>query len=97
MINKLLNPNQSGFIPADSCIHQLISITHEIYASFDANPSLEIIDSFSDISKGFNRVCHEGLIYKITCLGVKGDLLTLIESFLLARQQRVVLNGQTSK
>ena len=30
-INKLLNPNQSGFTPGDSCIHQLISITHEIY------------------------------------------------------------------
>ena len=26
-------------MPGDSCIHQLISITHEIYASLDANPS----------------------------------------------------------
>ena len=42
LVNKLLNPNQSGFIPGDSCIHQLISVTHEIYASFDANPSLEV-------------------------------------------------------
>ena len=40
--NKLLNSNQSGFMPGDSCIHQLISIAHEIYASFDANPSLEV-------------------------------------------------------
>ena len=29
--NKLLNPNQSGFMPGDSCIHQLISITYKIY------------------------------------------------------------------
>ena len=29
-------------MPGDSCIHQLISITHEIYDSFDANPSLEV-------------------------------------------------------
>ena len=42
LVNKLLNPNQSGFIPGDSCIHQLISVTHEIYASFDSNPSLEV-------------------------------------------------------
>ena len=42
MVNKLLNRNQSGFIPGDSCIHQLISITREIYASFDTNPSLEV-------------------------------------------------------
>ena len=49
--NKLLKPNQSGFMPGDSCIHQLISITHEIYASFDANPSLEVRGVFLDISK----------------------------------------------
>ena len=39
--NKLLNKNQSGFRPSDSCVHQLFSITHEIYRVFDANRSLE--------------------------------------------------------
>ena len=29
--NKLPNCNQSGFPPGDSCVHQLLSITHEIY------------------------------------------------------------------
>ena len=52
---------------------------------------------FLDISKAFDRVWHEGLIYKIKCMEVKGDLLALIESFLLKRQQRVVLNGQESE
>ena len=70
MLNKLLNPNQSGFMPGDSCIHQLISITHEIYASFDSNPSIEVRSIFLDISKGFDRVWHEGLIYKMH--GCKG-------------------------
>ena len=28
--------NQSDFKPDDSCIYQLLSITHEIYKSFDA-------------------------------------------------------------
>ena len=94
---KLLHPNQSGFMPGDSCIHQLISITHEIYAFFDANPSLEVRGVFLDISKAFNRVWHKGLIDKIKCMGAKGDLLALIESFLFKRQQTVVLNGQESE
>ena len=97
MANKLLNPNQSGIMPGDSCIHQLISITHEIYVSFDANPSLELRVVALDIYKAFDRVWHEGLFYKIKCIGVKGDLLALIESFLFERQQRVVLNGQKSE
>ena len=33
--NNLISPNQSGFKPGDSCINQLLSITHEIYKSFD--------------------------------------------------------------
>ena len=33
--NNLISDNQSGFKPVDSCICQLLSITHEIYQSFD--------------------------------------------------------------
>ena len=39
--NKLFHPCQSGFRKRDSCISQLLAITHEISSSFDANPSLE--------------------------------------------------------
>ena len=38
MENKLPNPNQSDFMRGNSCMHQLISVTHEMYASFDVNP-----------------------------------------------------------
>ena len=33
--NHLISPAQSGFKPGDSCIHQLLSTTHEIYHSMD--------------------------------------------------------------
>ena len=33
--NDLISPNQSGFKPGNSCTNQLISITDEIYQSFD--------------------------------------------------------------
>ena len=65
MANKLLNPNQSGFMPGDSCIHRLVSITHEIYASFDGNPSLEVRGVFLDISKTFDEYGMKGLFNKI--------------------------------
>ena len=40
--NNLLNSCQSDFRPNFSCINQLISITHNIYHAFGANPSLEV-------------------------------------------------------
>ena len=47
--NKLIAVNQSGFKPGDSCINQLIAITHEIYQSFDEG--YKVWDVFLDISK----------------------------------------------
>ena len=94
--NKLLCENQSGFRPYDSCEYQLLSIFHEIYASFDCNPPLDVRAVFLDISKAFDRVWDEGLIYKIKCMGIIRLPLKLIQSFLNNRLQRVVLNGQTS-
>ena len=31
ILNELISPNQSGFKQGDSCINQLLSITHDIY------------------------------------------------------------------
>ena len=93
---KLLNPNQSGFRPSDSCINQLIAITHEIFKAFDCNPPLKVRSVFLDISKAFYKVWHKGLIYKIKSMDVSGQLLNLLENYLTNRHQRVLLNGQNS-
>ena len=93
---NLLNPNQSGFRPGDSTVTQLISITHTIFKAFDCNPSLDVRSVYLDISKAFDRVWHDGLIYKLKRCGVARKLLSLIQSFLKDRKQRTVLNGQCS-
>ena len=71
---KLLNPNQSEFRPSDSCINQLLPITHEIFEAFDCNPSLEVSSVLLDISKAFEKVWHEGLLYKLKSMGISGDV-----------------------
>ena len=95
--HKLLNPCQSGFKKNDSCINQLVSITHEIYSAFDCNPSLEVRGVFLDLSKAFDKVWHDSLIYKLKSLGISGSLLKLIQNYLDNRLQKVLLNGQTSE
>ena len=92
--NNLISPNQSGFRPGDSCVNQLIAITHEIYKSFD--DGLEVRGVFLDISKAFDKVWHEGLLLKLSLNGISGNLLKLLRDFLYCCKQRVVLNGQNS-
>ena len=77
--NNLLNSNQSGFRSNDSCESQLLSIVHDIYSSFDCYPSLEVRGIFLDISKAFDRVLHEGLIYQIQYTGISCTPLKLIK------------------
>ena len=60
--NELISSNQSGFKPGDSCMNQLLYITHEIYKSFD--DGYEVRGVFLDISEVFDKVWHNGLIYK---------------------------------
>ena len=94
--NNLFTGCQSGFIPGDSCVAQLLSITYEIYQNFDCSPTRVIQGVFLNISKTLDKVWHEGLLFKLQSYGIEGSLLRLLKNYLTARQQRVVLNGQTS-
>ena len=49
----LISANQSGFKPGDSCINQLLPITHNIYKSFD--DGYEVRGVFLDILKAFDK------------------------------------------
>ena len=81
---------------SDSCEYQLLSIVHDIYKPFECNPSLEVRGIFLDISKAFDRVWHDGLIYKIESFVISDTPLKINENFLNNRYHRVVLNGQFS-
>ena len=95
--NNLLTPNQSGFRPLDSCPNQLLYLVSEIHESFEDPKSLEVRAVFLDISKAFDKVWHEGLLFKLQQNGIDGDLLRFFQCYLSHRHQRVCLNGQHSQ
>ena len=47
--------------------------------------------------KLFDRIWHEGLVYKVSPSGVSGKQIMLLKSFLSSRIQRTTLNGRTSR
>ena len=92
--DDLLSPNQSGFRSSDSCINQLLFINHEIVNAF--GKGLEVRGIFLDISKAFDKVWLDGLIFKLHQNGISRDVIIILQDFLRNRKQRVVLNGQCS-
>ena len=72
--NDLFTKCQSGFMPGDSYISQLLSIVHEIQSSFDCNSLVDTRAIFLVISKAFDKVWHQGLLFKLKLYSVEGSL-----------------------
>ena len=95
--NNILNPNHSGFRPGDSAVNQLISITNSTFQAFDCNPTLDVRSVYLDMSKAFDRVWHEGPLYKVYRCRISGKLFSLMKSFLAHSMQHTVLIGKASR
>ena len=58
-------------------------------------PSRQQKSFFLDISKAFNKVWHEGIIFKLNQNGIPVNCsVSVLSDFLKDRKQRVTLNGQ---
>ena len=92
--HKILSALQSGFIPGDSTVNQLVDIYNTFCKSLDEGKEVRAV--FCDISKAFDRVQHRGLLFKLESIGVSDSILSWFKSYLADRQQRVILPGAVS-
>ena len=83
ILKKIVFPAQINlvFIHLTQVKNQLLSIVHDIYASFDQHATLEVRANFLDISKTFDKIWHEVLLFKIERIVISGNLLSLLKRF----------------
>ena len=93
--NKLLSKHQSGFRPNDSTTNQLSYLYHEFSKALNAKKDVRI--AFCDISKAFDRVWIEGLLFKLSKIGIQGNLYNWFKNYLSNRFQRVFIRGKSSE
>ena len=93
-VSPLITPVQHGFRPNHSCLTQLLQTIHCLAQSLDKGLSSHAV--FLDFSKAFDSVPHQRLLLKLKHIGIRGRNLKWIEAFLTDREQRVIIQGQSS-
>ena len=91
---KLLANEQSGFRRHRRTADNLFFLIQKITETFSR--SKKVCGLFFDISKAFDRVWHEGLLYKLIKAKIPNYLIFWIRSFLTKRTFRVKVNRFTS-
>ena len=92
--NHIITESQSGFLPGDSTVNQLLCIYNNLCFNWDQGITSQSV--YFDISKAFDRVWHRGLILKLESIGIRGRLLDWFRHYLFERKQVVVIKGETS-
>lgn len=92
--NNILPHQQHGFRSQYSTITQLHKLTTHIRDSLSNKLSTGLISI--DIEKAFDRVWHEGLIYKLIKTDTPQYLIRIISSFLANRSFQTIVNNQLS-
>ena len=93
--NDIISIHQSGFTAGNSTAHQLVYLYNTFCKALNDKKDVRIV--FCVQSKAFDRVWHQGLLYKLECIGITGDLLSWFQSYLHRRQQRVIIHGVNSQ
>ncbi|GFS67440.1 RNA-directed DNA polymerase from mobile element jockey [Trichonephila clavipes] len=82
----MIIPQQCGFRPHCSTVHQLVRVTELIHSGFKKHDVTGIL--FLDIAKAFDKIWHDGLLLKLVRLDFPAPLIKSIPSFLSNRSFR---------
>lgn len=85
---------QHGFIKGRSTNTNLAIFTNDVLRGMEGGFQVDVI--YTDFEKAFDRVDHNILLRKLQELGICGDLLRWMESYLRNRSQAVVVGGHRS-
>ena len=70
-------------------IHVSINYHHSQYLSITRDDGLETRGVFLDISKAFDKIWHEGLLFKFKQNGISGNLLNVITDFCIRENKEL--------
>ena len=93
--HKLLIPNQFGFRKGFSTDLALVNLFDAISNSLAKKEN--VVGIFMDLSKAFDTLNHDILLYKLQTYGIRGVTLLWFKNYLSNRSQYVTYNNYSSQ
>ena len=94
LANNLISEHQHGFVSRKSTQTHLLESGNFWTYWLGEKEAVDVL--YLDISKAFDTVSHDKLLYKLYKLGFRGCTHKWIESFLIERSQNVKINNTLS-
>ena len=73
----------------------LLRVSHTLQSALESGQEARIVQI--DFSAAFDRVNHQGILYKLCSVGIRGSVLSILTPFLLNRSQHVMVDSFRSK
>ena len=73
----------------------LLCVSHTLQSALESRQEARIVQI--DFSAAFDRVNHQGILYKLSSVGIGGSVLSVLTQFLSNRSQYVLVDGCRSK
>lgn len=94
IVSSSIPSEQHGFMKGRSTTTNLGVFIDYVAKNMDGGSQVDVM--YTDFEKAFDRVDHMILLRKLYELGIRGNLLRWVESYLLNRSQAVVVGGSCS-
>ena len=66
-------------------------VTHTLQSALESGQEARIVQI--DFSAAFDGVNHQGILYKLCSVGIRGSALSILTQFLSNRSQHVMVDG----
>lgn len=93
--NNLFPSTQCGFRVQHSTIDQLVRL--ETFIRVGLRERQHVIVIFFDLSKAFDTVSHDGLLYKLVQIGIGGRMLQALRDYFKNRTFQIVIGNTFSR
>ena len=95
-VDRQIHPHQYGFRSNHSTQHAIYHLLHDIRQSLRLKPKLSMPVAFIDLTKAFDRVWRDGLLYQLVQKGITGRMWRWLRAFLSNRHISIASQQSTS-